>query len=502
MKKNKGITLIALVITIIVLLILAMVSIAILTGDNGILTQAINAEEENEKAAAEEKLRLALIEYRAQKYTDNKELKEFLENHKDISSVEGDTAPYTVIVDGYQVEVDANGEYNENNFQLAGPRPQVENILITTDGTTEPADGSLTEGTTVQINFDTSIEGGTIKSISPQLPYTTNGTDKEIEFTIVGTVNGVDYTLTKKVSVVHKYIRPPETLEEALQSSTVMAFSETENVTISDDYGNDIVVPAGFGIAKDSGVDVIEGIVIEDEINGNQFVWIPVGNINNDGTTVNIELSRYEFAEDGTATKKGLQDYVQMGGYKFSEEETSTLGNIVAKNLGEFIATTEISGGYYIARYESSNAGGVAASVRNKASWKTITQPAAATLARNMYQETIFTSDLINSLAWDTAIVYIQTFSEYKDYSKQTTVSMSSTSPNTGMADDEKLKITDMSSGVMEWTTETCTHLDYNYPATIRGGVFNTRYNTVDGRNAGSSTLGDPRISFRAILYL
>ena len=43
LKQTKGITLIALVITIIVLLILAGVSIAILTGQNGILTQANNA---------------------------------------------------------------------------------------------------------------------------------------------------------------------------------------------------------------------------------------------------------------------------------------------------------------------------------------------------------------------------------------------------------------------------------------------------------------------------
>ena len=40
MKNSKGITLIALVITIIVLLILAGVSIAMLTGDNGLLSQA------------------------------------------------------------------------------------------------------------------------------------------------------------------------------------------------------------------------------------------------------------------------------------------------------------------------------------------------------------------------------------------------------------------------------------------------------------------------------
>lgn len=54
-KHNMGITLIALVITIIVLLILAGVSIATLTGENGILTQAQNAKNETEEAEAQEK---------------------------------------------------------------------------------------------------------------------------------------------------------------------------------------------------------------------------------------------------------------------------------------------------------------------------------------------------------------------------------------------------------------------------------------------------------------
>ena len=53
-RKELGITLIALVITIIVLLILAGVSIAMLTGENGILTQAQRAKEETEKAEKNE----------------------------------------------------------------------------------------------------------------------------------------------------------------------------------------------------------------------------------------------------------------------------------------------------------------------------------------------------------------------------------------------------------------------------------------------------------------
>ncbi len=50
-RKERGITLIALVITIIVLLILAAVSIAMLTGQNGILTQAQNAKKDTETAS-------------------------------------------------------------------------------------------------------------------------------------------------------------------------------------------------------------------------------------------------------------------------------------------------------------------------------------------------------------------------------------------------------------------------------------------------------------------
>ena len=54
MKQNKGVTLIALVITIVVLLILAGTTIAMLTGDNGIIARAAKAKEETDKAASEE----------------------------------------------------------------------------------------------------------------------------------------------------------------------------------------------------------------------------------------------------------------------------------------------------------------------------------------------------------------------------------------------------------------------------------------------------------------
>ena len=61
-KKNKGITLIALVVTIIVLLILAGISISMLTGQNGILNRAVEAKEKTQVANEKETVNMAAME--------------------------------------------------------------------------------------------------------------------------------------------------------------------------------------------------------------------------------------------------------------------------------------------------------------------------------------------------------------------------------------------------------------------------------------------------------
>ena len=66
-KQTKGITLIALVITIIVLLILAGVSISMLTGENGILTQAQKSSEQTEIASVKEQAQLDISNYVVEK---------------------------------------------------------------------------------------------------------------------------------------------------------------------------------------------------------------------------------------------------------------------------------------------------------------------------------------------------------------------------------------------------------------------------------------------------
>ena len=75
MRNQKGITLIALVITIIVLLILAGVSIAMLTGDNGLLSKATEGADASAVSGAKDEVSLiyqeCLAELLEERYTTN-----------------------------------------------------------------------------------------------------------------------------------------------------------------------------------------------------------------------------------------------------------------------------------------------------------------------------------------------------------------------------------------------------------------------------------------------
>ena len=69
-KENKGVTLIALAVTIIVMLILAGVTIATLNGENGIITQAKNVKKMSEASSEKEAIELALSLTKMKKYLD------------------------------------------------------------------------------------------------------------------------------------------------------------------------------------------------------------------------------------------------------------------------------------------------------------------------------------------------------------------------------------------------------------------------------------------------
>ena len=117
-NKERGITLIALVITIIVLLILAGVSIAMLTGDNGILTQANKAKNETGIKSLKEEVNLMMQKRKIDESTGQKvSLKEDLEKeisgNKVIEEIEGIAEAYYVTKDNQTVTVYEDGTVAE-----------------------------------------------------------------------------------------------------------------------------------------------------------------------------------------------------------------------------------------------------------------------------------------------------------------------------------------------------------------------------------------------------
>ncbi len=353
---------------------------------------------------------------------------------------------------------------------------------------------------------------------------------------------------------------PPLLITDSSLTSDDRTSSTSKTIKAKDTKGNQVVVPGGFKIAEASGTSVQQGIVIEDSA-GNQFVWVPVSNIDgsntnpiklDDGTEKVITLGRYTFntSSQGTPTivQKGSEyaqpvsltfsttegesyTYQELSTYRESNEKRDTTGtNTTAKNLQEFIEKTRDNKGYYIARYEASYGSGYNASGTNTSEkyanakplskpstanstsrmnyvagtlWNYVTQPQAAKVCQNMYSGNSYVeSDLINSYAWDTAIVYIQAMGN-SNYANQDSGSNTSLM-NTGSTGDQKCKIFDMAGNLADWTTEYCTGVTdvSTIPGTCRGGGYIRQLMFTAHREGANVVSTSGYISFRPILYV
>ena len=144
-QREKGITLIALVITIIVLLILAGVSIAMLTGQNGILTQAQKSKSTAELKSAEEKVKLAIMTARSQSETGeldaDKLIAEITNNYEGTATKTNNEFPINATVDGKNFSIDRNGNVKDDGTSNTKPENKIETgtviLLTSTKNTTE-----------------------------------------------------------------------------------------------------------------------------------------------------------------------------------------------------------------------------------------------------------------------------------------------------------------------------------------------------------------------------
>ena len=197
-KEMKGITLVALVITIVVLLILAGVSINTVLGDDGIIKKAKEAAEATKRASAEEEMNRLVLEYQLAKSDET--LESFLQEKVTEGRIDGvtDNGDGTITITK-KVE---GKDYTITVKKPVAPTPSVKvgAIRVVSDSTgagSSLGEASTRKGTTLYIMIESTISGGTT-TVSPQVPYavTENGTYK---FTVTGTVNGTTYT--KEVSV-------------------------------------------------------------------------------------------------------------------------------------------------------------------------------------------------------------------------------------------------------------------------------------------------------------
>ena len=197
-KEMKGITLVALVVTIVVLLILAGVSINTVLGDDGIIKKAKEAAAATKQASAEEEMNRLVLEYQLAKSDET--LESFLQEKVTEGRIDG-------VTDNGDGTITITKKVEGKDYTITVKKPtastpsvKVGAIRVVSDSTgagSSLGEASTRKGTTLYIMIESTISGGTT-TVSPQVPYavTENGTYK---FTVTGTVNGTTYT--KEVSV-------------------------------------------------------------------------------------------------------------------------------------------------------------------------------------------------------------------------------------------------------------------------------------------------------------
>ena len=279
---KNGITLIALVITIIVLLILAGVTIATLTGDNGILTKAQNAKEKNAQKTVEEQINLAV---QASKINEglviDKDIleQELTNNGIEITKSENDELPWTVKKDGYVYTISENGEVKEKEG-IAITTGDIEILKGSTEGKKVSAQilsgetgtikwehtGNITlsetEGNEVTVNVNSNANAGDIATITARIDGKTY--QDSINVKIVAQVTSVtaekievsigDKKKIKKVTVM------PENAEGIEVTSYVS--QDTTKVTVDEKTGEVTGVQEGETTVTISAKGKLSGAVV------------------------------------------------------------------------------------------------------------------------------------------------------------------------------------------------------------------------------------------------
>ena len=244
LRRNKGITLVALVITIIILLILAGVSIQAIT-NTGLFTNAKKAQELSNEKLAEEKIKFMLSEWRIKNTTEGTTLEEFLmekleENQIQDFEYNEEDENYEVVIDKQIITINKNGEILK--IEQSGPRPIISEIKIVNIKGEEIPKKSIEVGSQkIYIKFKASIENGDIEQVKIQdkeVPFENEQYSYEVSengnytFEIIGKVNEKTYSKNRTI-VINQYDTLPSQpiINSSFGYSTLTAYGiETKNI--------------------------------------------------------------------------------------------------------------------------------------------------------------------------------------------------------------------------------------------------------------------------------
>ena len=509
LKNNeKAITLIALVITIIVLLILAGISIQMLTGDNGILTRAGEAKERTGIAEIEEKIKISYNAALAEDLTTGNgklqedTLRRTLASEFPGKEIDINTAgeEWVITIDGVSVNVPAvkTGEDSTPKFVLSIKGTKV-------NATTPPNPNS---------NLFVHVEGTTIEN-----GYVIRDKNIGNEFVWVPVEKNQKITLDvvkeEEITAI-KLIDPSGANIDLGISGTIGKSYKNQNIepTYNGEYKAEVTTASGTTsktliVRSLYATDTFNDYYTDEKIEGEIFdLWNSKMGNPGDVTTVCQRL--------------GLGDNKTMADFK-----AWILGTSYTE-LEDHKDSVNINGGFYIGRYEagiveerksgnSSTDGDTMIAPLSKENvfvYNYVTRNQASKIAKNMYPGKSY---LLTNAAWDRTLGWIKNSNDksltlqdiivdsksWGNYSDSAFEGHGSPAKTGAFGDSTKLNnVYDLAGNVDEWTSSKS--LNSSRPCVGRGGGFaNTGSRSpASVRNNVSETGCYPSNGFRVALFL
>ena len=463
LKQSKGITLIALIVTIIVLLILAGVTIAQITGNESTPNKAVEAKNKNEQGAEMDAISVAAVSAVAEGgynlYVDieslQKSLKDLIEEEpEEVITGEG---PWVVTGKKSKTKyvIDSEGQvYKKETPEIV---TEDENLIVVNVGSFAALKGYEKLPTTKNLKAIKNAGQTNEQQMVVPAGFTVVEGNKLEDGMVIR-----DATYTNTINSEFVWVPVGQTL--------TFADETTGSINLSR-YSFDTSTGAATQQDSDTLIDT--------------YYTETTSNTAARKTNNNTKIEFVEKTKENKGYYIGRYEAgVENGTY---DNTNKTWNSIDGINPIKIVCKQGVTVYNHVKRGEVSGHSG------------------ALDLAEGMYSnDTKLKSELLTSFAWDTAVVFIEKCGTNSNYANRKRFQISLTT--TGDAQDSsnnrdvQCNIYDMASNVREWTTENSNDSDLPYVA--RGGTFQKAGFYVSFRDNNETTVDDFFVGFRPILYI